>query len=74
MELNGIKKVLQLDSCGGFFIILWEISRSTKAGRRPYKRGTGASFQPFIRRPGVQLQEMYNNASGKKQIFHILLV
>ena len=50
MELNGIKKVVQLDSCGGFLIILWAISRSTKAGRLPYKRGTGASFQPFILR------------------------
>ena len=50
VELNGIKKVVQLDSCGVFFIILWAISRSTKAGRRPYKRGTGVSFLPFIRR------------------------
>ena len=30
-----VKKVVQLDSCGGFLIILWVIFRST--GRRPYK-------------------------------------
>ena len=48
VEFNGIKKVVQLDSCEGFLIILWAISRSTKSGRHPYKRGTGVSFPPFI--------------------------
>ena len=68
MELNGIKKVVQLDSCGGFLIILWAISQSTKPDRRPYKRGTGCEFSA-VHSTGVQ--EMYNNASGKKQRFFI---
>ena len=49
VEIYAIKKIVQLDSCGEFLTILWAISRNTKAGRHPYKRGTGAGFPAFIR-------------------------